>query len=585
MQDSDPLHADSYQAKWVVGGRNREIETRLSADLGVSPLVAALLAQRGFTDGDSTSAFLNPSVQDFHDPRLLPDYEPAVAAILGARERKEQIFVHGDYDVDGITSAAIFNRFLKAIGCKVHTHVPHRMRDGYGVSGSAVEAAKAMGAKLFLTCDCGIGAHDEVEQANEAGMAVVVTDHHTVGPTLPGARAVVNVHRQDSVYPFKELSGAGVVFKLCEGITKQLGFPLDKFYRAYLDLTALGTIADVMPLVGENRLIARFGLEHLRATRKPGLIALFGQAKIDLAKPIRAGQVGFQVGPRLNAAGRLEDAATALQLLLTCEEAEATTLAAKLEEINVKRRAEQDRIAEEAIKLLFAQDGLQYKILMVAQEGWHSGVVGIVASRLVDQFHRPSFVMSIDPETGICKGSGRSIPGFNLAEAISEHRDLFESGGGHAMAAGCSFHRDNFEDIRRQLGAYADAKLTEEDLVPTVRADLEVSAEELSIATIEELSKLEPFGFGNPQPKFLARNVAVRQIIPTKNRSVVKAILETESGRTVEAVSFTLAERMTPSLAGACVDVLFEPDINEYNGNRRLQWKLKDFVAATPVAD
>ncbi len=581
MSNAGPLPNAAYQAKWVVGQRSREAEIRLAGELGVSVLVAAILVQRGFTDAASTYAFLNPSEQDFHDPRLLPDYEPAVKAILGARERKERIFVHGDYDVDGITSAAIFSRFLKAIGCDVHTHVPHRMRDGYGVSGTAVEAAQAMGAKLFLTCDCGIGAHEEVAQANEAGMTVVVTDHHTVGVTLPGAIAVVNVHRQDSVYPFKDLSGAGVVFKLCEGITKELGFPLAKYYRAYLDLTALGTIADVMPLVGENRLIARFGLERLRETRKPGLIALMAAARIDTAKPVRAGQVGFQLGPRLNAAGRLEDAATALRLLLTSEEAEASTLAAKLEEINIQRRAEQDRIAEEAIKLLIDQNALQYKILMVAQEGWHSGVVGIVASRLVDQFHRPSFVMSIDPETGLCKGSGRSIPGFNLAEAIEANRDLFESGGGHAMAAGCSFNRSNFEQIRSQLGAYAEGKLTDEDLVPTVRADLEVTAEEISVTALEELSKLEPFGFGNAQPKFLARSVAVRQVSPTRNPAVVKAVLETPTGRTIEAVSFTLAERMIPTLAGSTVDVLFEPEINEYQGNRRLQWKLKDFTDAS----
>lgn len=272
------------QTRWIVGERDREAEGNLQRELGIPSLLAAVLVRRGFHEPAAADRFLNPRLDQLHDPRKLPDYEAAKNAILGAKERDELIFVHGDYDVDGVTSAAIFHRFLSRIGCRVHTHVPHRMREGYGIHLSAVEEAKTLGAKLFLTCDCGVGAHEQVEAAKEAGMAVVVTDHHSVGAELPAAEAVINPHRIDSVYPFSELSGAGVVFKLCEGLSREIGLDVANYHRAYLDLAALGTIADVMPLEDENRIIARFGLERLTETKKVGLRALMREASINLSR-------------------------------------------------------------------------------------------------------------------------------------------------------------------------------------------------------------------------------------------------------------------------------------------------------------
>jgi len=295
----------SATTRWTIQPRNRDAEQRLERELGLPSVVAAILAQRGYEDPAEALKFINPRLEDLFDPRLLPDYEPAVAAILGARERKELIYVHGDYDVDGVTSAALFSRFLKAIGCEVHTHVPHRMREGYGIHISAIAEAKDVGAKLFLTCDCGVGAHAQVEMANEAGIKVVVTDHHSIGGELPRAAAIVNPHRADSKYPFLDLSGAGVVFKLCDGIARELGHAPEIFYRAFLDLAVLGTIAVVMPLVSENRIIAKHGLERLAQTKKVGLQALMREAGLtdESRRSLRAYHVGFVIGPRLDPSG------------------------------------------------------------------------------------------------------------------------------------------------------------------------------------------------------------------------------------------------------------------------------------------
>lgn len=567
--------------RWIISARDFSAESRLRDQLGISSLVAAVLVARGYSDPTEAHTFLNPSLDDLHDPRLLPDYGPAVAAILGAKERNEKIYIHGDYDVDGVTSAALFSRFLTKIGCNVETHVPHRMKEGYGIHVSAVDAAAAAGAKLFLTCDCGVAALEQVERAKAAGMSVVVTDHHSLGDKLPNAEAVVNPHRQDSLYPFCELSGAGVAFKLCAGIAQELGIAAVHYYRAYLDLAALGTIADVMPLVGENRVIARFGLQQLSQTKKLGLQAMMRQAKIEPGTPLGGYHVGFVLGPRLNAAGRVDDAALALNLLLSTDVTESAKIAAEIEQKNQHRRDEQQRILAEAVELVREQNAHSKNVIVVAKPGWHTGIIGIVAGRLVEIFRRPTFVMSVDGD-GNCKGSARSIPKFHLADAIRSYPELM-SGGGHAMAAGCAFPHERLGDVVDALHSYAGERLTEEDFVPMMWTDAEVTAEEVNRKAVEELACLEPFGCENPEPVLVARGVTLAEVAPTKKPEHVRALLRADN-RTVPAIGFNMGERIKTEMIGQKVDVAFQPSLDEWRGTVTLKWQIQDVREASAIS-
>jgi single-stranded-DNA-specific exonuclease len=560
--------------KWIVQTRDPEAESLLQRELGVSSLVAGLLVRQGLKDPAAAYAFLNPSLDDLHAPHLLPDYLAAKKIILGAKERGDLIYIHGDYDVDGVTSAALLTRFLTKIGCKVKVHVPHRMKEGYGIHMSAVDEAHEEGAKVFLTCDCGASALEQIARAKSYGMTVLVTDHHTVGETLPDADALINCHRQDSTYPFQDLSGAGVVFKFCAGLTQELGHPVQHYYRAYLDLAALGTIADVMPLLGENRIIARHGLAALSSTQKPGLAALKREAKV--CDKVTSYTVGFQLGPRLNAAGRVDDAALALQLLLTTEQTEADRLAAQIEQINTARREEQNRIIEEAVEQVLADNKHEKNVIVVAKEGWHAGVIGIVAGRLVEQFRRPTFVFAIDPETRVHKGSARSIPKFHLADAI--RANLHMSGGGHAMAAGCSLEGLHVDAAFNELEIYAAERLSPEDFEIATVADFEVEPEEITAKAMQELQKLEPFGEANPMPSFVAREMTFVEFKATKNPKVAQIRMRKREGPIINGISFDRGEELLQSKPEKG-DVLFSPSEEEYRGNVTIKWRLRDYQA------
>ncbi len=574
------MENSGVQVRWLVEDRNPEAEARLCSELGIAPLVASLLVARGYTDPAEANALLHPSLSNFHDPRLLPDYKAAQDAILGARDRKETIFIHGDYDVDGVTSAALLTRFLKKIGCDVITHVPHRMKEGYGIHSNAVDAAAATGAKLFLTCDCGVAAHEQVERARESGMHVVVTDHHSIHGELPAANAVVNPHRADSVYPFEELSGVGVAFKLCEGIVGELGLEKSHYYRAYLDLAALGTVADVMPLVDENRIIAKFGLQQLAETKKVGLKAMKVEAKIEPGTVLTSYHIGFVLGPRLNAAGRVDDAALALRLLLTSDELEASKLAAEIECKNQHRRDEQQRILGEAVELVEEQGAHERNVIVISKQGWHTGIIGIVAGRLVELYRRPTIVLS-EGEDGYCKGSARSIPKFHLADAITAHPELL-SGGGHAMAAGCSFPKENLQKVADALHEYAGLRLTPEDFIPVMVADAEVKVSEVTRQAVEQLSWLEPFGCANEKPLFVSRNMTLAEVVPTRKPEHVRTLLRSENG-SVSAMGFNMGERITAEMIGRKVDVAFQPMLDEWRGTVNLKWRIQELCESASL--
>jgi single-stranded-DNA-specific exonuclease len=562
---------------WGAPERQLEVEARLQDGLGVGSLVAQVLAARGFTDPEDASLFLNPSLDDLHPATELPDYAAARDVLLDARDRKLAIYVHGDYDVDGVTSAALLTRFLEDAGCNVTTHVPHRIKEGYGIHATAVEAARAEGAQVFLTCDCGSSAVAQVEQARAAGMSVVVTDHHEIGAKLPDANAVVNPHRKDSKYPFKDLSGVGVAFKLCAGLTEELGFPVKGFYRAYLDLAALGTIADVMPLIDENRVIARFGLESLPSTKKLGLQSLMRSIGLSPGARVSSMDVGFKIGPRLNASGRVDDARVALDLLLTKDPEEAERLTSAVEASNQARRHAQGQIIEEAVEMILAEPGGVPSFIVLASPAWHVGVIGIVAGRLVERFHRPTLVVAVDETTNACRGSARSVDGFNLADAIKAFPAIM-SGGGHAAAAGCSFDVKDFEAVKAALGEYAAARLPAEPIPVLPTADIAVQASELTFAAIEEMQMLEPFGRGNPEP-YYAVQAALDGFRPTKDGKHVIAKWQAD-GAAFETIGFNMAESFSHVGTGVLYDLLLQARIEEWNGTRRLKFEMKCFAEA-----
>lgn len=576
---SNPISATGR--RWLLPTVDDAAVQRLVKELGIRPLTAKVLVQRGITSPVQADKFLNPSLDDLGDPELLPDYTAAVREILLARDNGDLIFVHGDYDVDGVTSAAILDRFLKKIGCKVHTHVPHRTKEGYGINMALVHEAKERGAKLFLTCDCGIGAHDQVEAALEHGMRVVVTDHHELKETMPRAHAVVNPHRTDSKYPFSALSGAGVVFRLCEGIAREIDPEWVAPYRKnYLDLAALGTIADVMPLVGDNRIIAKFGLERLTDSKKKGIVAL--KEVSEIKGRVASYDVGFKLGPRLNAAGRIDDAALALQLLLAEDEKSAMDLALELDRHNTDRRMVQDQMIDEAISMVEALPSLP-NALLIFNEHWHPGVVGIVAGKLKEKFNRPAFVGCIDPESGKGKASGRSIPGLNLASMIQNYSGIV-TGGGHAMAAGIAFELEQVNAISSAFNQYVAQMLRPEDFIPAVEITADLAEEEIDYAALEELEKLQPFGMANPKPIFYAKHVHVNSLRAMgSDGSHANLGITTSAHKTFRGVAFGMYQTFASLPTGANTEVVFEPQINEYQGNRSIQWRVSDVRLAEPT--
>ncbi|MCW5942096.1 MAG: single-stranded-DNA-specific exonuclease RecJ [Fimbriimonadaceae bacterium] len=567
--------------RWEMPDVDAETVNRLAREVGVPRLVAEVLVRRGYDDQVGAATFLHPSLGALHDPRLLPDYDAAVSCLLSAKEQGKRVFVHGDYDVDGVTSAALLYRFLKGRGFEVDVFVPHRMKQGFGIHSDSVDAARELGAGLFLSCDCGTAAVVQVAKAREYGMDVVVTDHHEVSGDLPPANAVVNPHRADSVYPFSELSGVGVAFKLCAGLSLEMGLPLDRYYNAYLDLAALGTVVDVMPLVGENRIITRFGLPLIKETRKVGLRALIAE----YAKTVRGGQLqaisvkdlSFGLGPRLNAAGRVDDASHALQLLITEDASEAHALATRIEEMNRARKAEQDAMIEAAAQRIRDEGLDEGNVIVLLDKSWHPGIVGIVAGKLVEQFRRPCFVGTFDPETGKAKASARTIPAFNLAQAIERHAHLVQ-GGGHAMAAGISFEFAQLDSFRAEMDAYAATFLSPEDFVPSIRLDAAIEPGELTAPVVHSLEALQPFGMGNPGPHFVARGVTVRELRPTRAEHILQVTIEEPGGKRVNAVTFDQADLLRKVDPGTRLDVVVRAEIDDFRNDGSVKWTIKDFA-------
>src|SRR5690242_2390584 len=492
--------------RWVVSPRPDPAEvSRLAAQLGIPTALSALLVQRGQGNEADARGFLRPSVTALSNPGALAGMAEAVEAIACTIRAGGAIMVHGDYDVDGQCATALLTRALRAAGADVVGFVPHRLRDGYDFGPAGLAAARRLGVSLVITCDCGITAVDTARAAQAAGIGVVITDHHLPGPELPPALAVVDPQRPDDRSDARSLCGTGLAFKLVQALVPALGLPPNLPYHL-LDLVALATVADVVPLTGENRILVRHGLRLLSESRWPGLRALIEAAGL-AGRELRAGHLGYVLGPRLNAAGRIGDAADGLRLLLSDEPDEALELARRLEGLNVERQAIDHRILDEAVmQVEQACDPERDAGFVLAGDGWHPGVVGIVASRVVERYGRPTFLIAFDGEIG--KGSGRSISRFNLHEALTACGDLLERFGGHHMAAGVTIRRPQLDAFRSRFAELARTALGVDALGPEQRVDLVVTLDQMT-PELERLCRyLEPCGMGNPSPVFGVRGVA-----------------------------------------------------------------------------
>lgn len=538
---------------------------------GISLLLAKIFLSRGISDSAYIQKFINPQLEELHDPFLMKDMKRAVERIASAIRDKEKILIYGDYDVDGTTSTSILWDFLSRQGAVVDFYIPSRHEEGYGLSINAIDKIIGTGVSLIVTVDCGITAVDEVKYVIENGMDIIVTDHHQCKEQLPEALAVVNPCRPDCPYPFKQLAGVGVVYKLLAALCKHLG--LGDIYNEYLDIVSLGTVADVVPLVDENRLIVSYGVRKLAATENIGLKALIHCAGLE-GKPITSYGVGFGLGPRINAAGRVGDASRAVQLFTTRDEQQADQIAHELNEENIFRQNTESGILQQAIEMIETKIDLEKeKVIVVAGEGWHHGVIGIVASRITERYYRPCILLS--QKDGVCKGSGRSIEGFNLFDALNYCKDVLKKFGGHELAAGLELEVERLDDFREKINAYAGEILSQEDLIPKIKVDVSLDKMDITIKSIKELEQLAPFGAGNPGPVFVYNGLRVGDIKTLKENKHVKLKLADGSFCT-DAIGFSMGSVADEFVCDDIMDVVCTLEINNWNAMERIQLNLKD---------
>ena len=547
----------------------------LGAELRLPDLLCALLARRGHATPEAARRFLRPKLDQLHPPSLLPGIGAAVERIGRAIDRGETILVHGDYDVDGICSTTILVRSLGRLGARVVPFIPRRIEDGYDLSMAGVRAAAAAGARLVITVDCGTNAVAPARALRDAGTDLIIVDHHLPGGETPPCVALVNPKRADASYPDPDLAAAGLTFKLALAVAAERGAPEDDVLRL-LDLVALATVADIAPLRGENRVLARLGIKVMAQTENPGLRALIRAAGLE-GRPLSAGRIGYVLAPRLNAAGRIGEALRGVELLTTDSVPRAMELAREFEELNRRRQDLDQRTLERALALVERLDLDRTRGLVLAEAGWHPGVIGIVASRVVEEFHRPAVLIAIGGDQG--KGSGRSIPAFDLHGALAECADLLVRFGGHRAAAGVTIAPARVAEFAERFNAVATSRLAADDLVPELRVDLEIP---LAAATDELeslLRHLEPFGPGNPTPVFVARQVRLARAPRAvgKGGTHLKLTLS-DGGAELDAIGWGMGERAAMLGAGP-VDVAFRLERDEYMGQSRLQAKLADLRA------
>ncbi|HKO62731.1 MAG TPA: single-stranded-DNA-specific exonuclease RecJ [Pyrinomonadaceae bacterium] len=560
--------------RWIVREQDTQRVASLARALGISRTIAALLMARGCDDESSSRVFLNPSHDQLHDPYLMKGMSEAVARLLRAIDDQEPVLVYGDYDVDGTTGTAVLMRALNMLGARTGFHVPHRFTEGYGIQQAALERAVTEGYKVALSVDCGIRAHEPLYWAQENGLDVIITDHHLPdeGEGVPPAYAVLNPNQEGCKYPDKHLAGVGVAFKLVQALFRERG--RESQVPGFLKMVAIGTVADVAKLTGENRTIVALGLRDLPTATNPGLRALIDVA--GCGPDMTAYDVGFRIGPRINAAGRMDAARAVVELFSTRDRSEANRLARHLDTRNQERKEVQRRIVDLAIEELEKQPTNPY-VAVIAGEGWHRGVIGIAASKIAERINRPCVVFSIDGD--VAHGSGRSIEPYHLLNGLTACADLFEKFGGHSHAAGITLKPERIDEFRRRLNEHAAGCLSEDDLQPCIRIDTELPLAELTFELIAELKTLEPFGAGNPRPTFLTANLCILAEPRLIGGRHLKFMVAGPQGRPLETIWWNgAAEDQTAIRNGA--EMAYTVETSNWTGETFLQLSVQDLKSS-----
>lgn len=557
--------------KWQIFEPDKNKIEEIKSKYKVNQLLATILANRNILKEEDIRLFLNPTRNDFYNPFLITDMDIAVNRIIKAIENKENITIYGDYDVDGITSITVLKSFLNDIGVETNTYIPNRLIEGYGLNKEAIDKISKKGCNLMITVDCGISAIEEIEYANSLGIETIITDHHEAGNEIPKAIAVIDNKRKDSKYPFRELAGVGVVFKLIQaiGITLKLK---EESYLKYLDIVCIGTISDIVPLVDENRVIAKLGLLLVAQTKNIGLRSIInssGYNKID------SNTISFGVAPRINACGRMGKAEEALELFLSKDKNEVNELTNKLNEHNRKRQETEKTIFENAVEKIKEEHLDENKAIIVGGENWHHGVIGIVSSKITEMYFKPSILFSFE-EDGIGKGSGRSIPGFDLHEALMKCSDTIEKFGGHSMAVGITVKKDNLEKFKKEFEQIATQSKIDE-IIPIINIDAKVDLSDIDKKMVESLKQLEPFGEANKMPVFAFKNLKIDSIRALSEGKHLKLTLK-DNNYIINAIGFNIGYLANEYRIGDKIDVAGVLEINTFNGVDNLQINIKDIM-------
>lgn len=556
--------------KWKYKELDEEEIDEIVKKFDVPELLATVLVNRGIVDDEEIRVFLNPTRSDFHDPYLMPDMEIAVERIIKAIDNQEKVIIYGDYDVDGITSITVLKKFLKTCGLEADYYIPNRLSEGYGLNKAAIDYIKEKEYTLIITVDCGISGIEEIEYANSLGIETIVTDHHEPMEVLPPAVAIVDLKRKDNdTYPFKSLAGCGVVFKLTQALGMRLGID-EKEYLKYLDIVCVGTISDIVPLVDENRVIAKLGLKLVEVTRNPGLKALLNASGY---KVVNSNTISFGIAPRINACGRMGYEEEALKLFLTENLVQASEITERLNKYNRDRQEIEKNIYDEAIKMMKKEDSNAQSIVL-GSNNWHHGVIGIVSSKITEMYFKPSILICFEGEDG--KGSGRSIPGFDLHEALAETAKYLEKYGGHEMAVGLSLKKKNFNRFKEAFEKYVEEKdIT--GIVPIIEIDKQISLKDIDSNIVKQLDLLEPFGEANRRPIFVYKNLKIDSIRALSDGKHLKMTLK-DGNTIVNAIGFNMGQLSKEYMIGDRIDVVGTLEINAYNGREMVQINVKDIM-------